>query len=86
MATETVLDVVELMESFGSRHWMHAEGQAVREFASRVKRAYQNDRENLAKAIESLKRELAEAKGEKINDIKKDGRLCPQYNTERKEG
>ena len=42
---EAVDDVIESMERFASRHWMHDEGQNVREFAARLKAAWKRDEE-----------------------------------------
>ena len=65
---ETVLDVVDSMERFANRHWMHDEGQNTREFANRVKKAYLQEKNDWEGCIASLRKELAEAKGEKSND------------------
>lgn len=65
---EDVLDVVESMLSFASRHWMHDEGQNTEGFALRVKKAYLKEKDYWEGCIASLKKELAESKGEKSND------------------
>lgn len=43
-AHEAVDDVIESMERFASRHWMHDEGQNAREFAARLKAALKRER------------------------------------------
>ena len=65
---EDVLDVVESMLSFASRHWMHDEGQNTEGFALRVKKAYLKEKDYWEGCIASLRKELAGAKGEKAND------------------
>lgn len=37
---ETVLDILDLMDAFAKRHWMHSAGETVAEFAKRLRRAY----------------------------------------------
>ena len=69
---EDVLDVVESMLSFASRHWMHDEGQNTEGFALRVKKAYLKEKDYWEGCIASLRKELAEAKKEKTNDISKE--------------
>ena len=56
------------MLSFASRHWMHDEGQNTEGFALRVKKAYLKEKDYWEGCMASLRKELAEAKGEKSND------------------
>ena len=52
---EDVLDVVESMLSFASRHWMHDEGQNTEGFALRVKKAYLKEKDYWEGCLASLR-------------------------------
>ena len=45
---ETVADVVAEMRRYGSRHWMHDEGQSAREFADRIEAAWKLESKAIA--------------------------------------
>lgn len=57
-------DVIESMERFADRHWMHDEGQNVREFAQRLRAAKKNQQVGNAAAMREA---MVEALN-KVND------------------
>ncbi len=44
---ETVLEILDSMDAYAKRHWMHDEGEAVADFAKRLRRAYLYEKHSL---------------------------------------